>query len=364
MKKDLVWTIIGGGNGGQSVAGHLGLKGLNVRLYDIDQENVDIIDEQKGIRLVDGVVNGFGKIDFATTDLERVVSGADIIMIVAPALVHRYIAKDLAPVLSDGQIVFIHPGATCGALEFRNILREEKCAANVIISEAMSLIYACRSPKKGVASIKGIKNRLLVAAIPATETEQVVEKLNIAYPEIYAGKNVLETSFENINAMMHPGPTLLNTSMIESGRDWKYYYDGITPSIGNFLSGLDEERRKIGEAFGLELRPMAEWYDVLYDAKGSNLSEIVRNNKAYAEIAGQKKLDTRYVLEDIPMGLVPLASLGKLAGIKTERIETLIKLGEQLLQKDFKVNGRTLENLGLGEMNISDINQYLETGEM
>ena len=31
------------------------------------------------------------------------------------------------------------------------------------------------------------------------------------------------------NAMMHPAPTLLNTSLIESGRDWLYYRDGITP---------------------------------------------------------------------------------------------------------------------------------------
>lgn len=362
MKKELVWTIIGGGNGGQSVAAHLGYKGLDVRLYDIDQETVDIINQQKGINLVDGVVNGFGAIKFATTNLEKAVKDSDIVMVVVPALVHKVVAKDLAKVLEDGQIVFIHPGATCGALEFKNVLDEMNCEADVIISEAMSLIYACRSPKKGSASIKGIKNQLMVAALPANKTDEVVSKLNIAYPEIYAGKNVLETSLENLNAVMHPGPTLLNTSLIESNRKWKYYYDGITPSIGEFLVALDQERKEIGKAFGFELTGIAKWYEILYDATGDNLSEIVKNNKAYADIDGQKSLNTRYLLEDIPMGLVPLACLGRLAGANIEHIEILIRLGELLLEKEFSKEGRTLENLGLENMAIEEIENYLETG--
>jgi opine dehydrogenase len=62
------------------------------------------------------------------------------------------------------------------------------------------------------------------------------------------------------------------------------------------------------------------------------------------------------------MGLVPLASLGKLAGIDMERIETLIKLGELLLNQNFTQEGRNLENLGLDQMNIEEIEAYLETG--
>ena len=363
MKNKLTWTIIGGGNGGQSVAGHLGYKGLKVRVYDIDKETVKVINDQEGINLVDGVVNGFGPVEFATTDIEKAVSGADIIMVVVPALVHKNVALDLANILEDDQILFIHPGATCGALEFKKVITEKNPKSDVVIAEAMSLIYACRSPKRGTASIKGIKNKLMVAAIPSNKTKEVVKKLNIAYPEIYAGQNVLETSLENLNAVMHPGPTLLNTSLIESDRKWKYYYDGITPTIGKFLVALDKERKKIGKAFGFDLTEIKDWYDILYDATGDNLSEIVSNNKAYADIDGQKSLQTRYLLEDIPMGLVPLADLGRLAGVKIDHIESLINMGELLLEKDFSKEGRTLKNLGLDKMNISDIQKYLDTGK-
>jgi opine dehydrogenase len=335
--------------------------GFRVRLYDIIPETIQAIQEQGGIQ-VDGTVEGFGKLELATTDLQEALEGADMVVVVAPALAHANIAKACAPHLKDGQIIFIHPGATCGALEFRKVLDDQGCPADVVLAEANSLIYACRCPQPGHASIFGIKNQLMVAALPAKQSSHVVEMLQTALPQIYEGKNVLHTSLENPNAMLHPAPSLLNTSIIESGRDWLYYYDGITPSIGAYVEGLDTERQAIGKSLGLELTPLIPWFKIVYDAPGETVSEAVRNNKAYAGVKGQKTLRTRYVLEDIPMGLVPLASLGRALGIPMERTETIIKLGELLLNEDFSSSGRTLENLGLAGMGPKEIIHFAETG--
>lgn len=360
-QKKIEWAIIGGGNGGQSLSGHLSLMGFSVRLYDIFPETIEAISAQGGIE-VDGAVEGFGKIGLATTNIAEALDGADIVMIVAPALAHRAIAKDCAPHLVHGQIVFIHPGATCGVLEFKKVLEDEKCDAKVTIAEANSLLYACRSPRPGHASIFGIKNELMVTALPANENERVVKRLNAAFPQMYAGTNVLETSLSNPNAMMHPAPTLLNTSLIESGRNWLYYWDGITPSIGAFVEEMDKERLALARAFGLVLPSIREWYKAAYGADGGTLSEAVKRNKAYASVKGQKTLLTRYVLEDIPMGLVPMISFGKKFGIEVIRMETIVKLGELLIGKDLTKGGRTLENLGLAEMSLRDIQQFVETG--
>ncbi len=356
------WAVIGGGNGGQSLSGHLALMGFPVRLYDIFPETIDAINTQGGIQ-VDGAVEGFGKLELATTNLAEAIQEADIIMIVAPALAHAKIAKSCAPLLQDGQLVFLHPGATCGSLEFKKVLDDEGCNARITLSEANSLLYACRCPKPGHASIFGIKNTLMVAAFPATDNDTAVKRLQAAFPQMYAGKNVLETSLENLNAMMHPAPTLLNTSMIESGRDWLYYYDGITPTIGAYIEDMDKERLEIGNALGLELTPILKWYELMYDAKAETLSEAVKRNKAYAGVKGQKTLDTRYVLEDLPMSLVPEASLGQALGVPVERMEAIINIGSLLLGKDFVKTGRTLENLGFAGMNADQLVTYVETGE-
>ncbi len=360
--KNLKWAVIGGGNGGQSMAGHLAIMGFPVRLYDIVPETVEAIRAQGGIE-VNGVVTGFGKLDLATLVLEEAVDKADIIVVVTPALAHRAIAESCADHLTDGQIVVLHPGATGGALEFRKVLTDKGCAADVTVAETNSLIYACRTSKPGRASIFGVKQRLMAAALPADRTDTVLECLQAAFPQIYGGKNVLETSLSNPNAMMHPAPTLLNTSMIESGRDWLYYWDGITPSVGAFVEALDADRLAIGRALGIDLTPIVAWYAEAYGAEGGTLSEAVKRNPAYEGIKGQTSLETRYLLEDVPMGLVPLAALGDLVQADTRRIHIVIRMIEYLLGRDLTSNGRTLDNLGLGGMTVSQLQHYLETGE-
>ncbi|PLX29152.1 MAG: NADP transhydrogenase subunit alpha [Clostridiales bacterium] len=360
--KKTCWAVIGGGNGGHATAGHLGIMGFPVRLYDIVEETVDKLNEQGGIE-VEGHVKGFGKLEFATTDIKKALDGADIVMVVAPAIAHKAIAKTLAGSLSDGQILFIHPGATGGALEFKKVLEDEGCRADVLIGEAMSLIYAARLAETGRVRILGMKGELMVAAIPSNKTDSLLEKLNEAYPMMHPGKNVLQTSLENLNAVVHPGPSILNTSMIESGRDWKYYWDGLTPTIGDFAEQIDRERLSVGKIFGLGLKPILEWYVLEYSADGKTLTEAVRNTKAYGSIKGPERVDTRFLLEDIPMGLLPMVELGKLGGADTERMEAVIAMGGFLLGKDLKIGGRNLERLGLDGMSVEEINLYLETGK-
>ncbi len=360
-KKKLTWAIIGGGNGGQSLAGHLGLMGFPVKIYDIFPKTVDAIKTQGGIQ-VTGEVEGFGPVELATTNIADAIHDAEMVMIVAPAVAHCDIAEKCAPWLDDGQVVFIHPGATGGALEFWNVLKKHGCRKDLAVGESNSLIYACRSPQPGHTTILGIKKELMAAALPSKKTGRMVNMLNTAFPQIFAGTNVLETSLSNPNAMMHPAPTLLNTSLIESERDWLYYWDGITPSIGGFVEEMDQERLAVARAFGLDLPTIRKWYQLAYNATGETLSETVKNNPAYATVKGQKSLLTRYILEDIPTGLVPMIELGKLTGIETTRMETIVKLGELLTGKDFHKTGRTLPNLGLANMTVKEILQFLETG--
>jgi opine dehydrogenase len=355
------WTVVGGGNGGQAAAGHLAHMGFSVCLFDIFSETVDVISSQGGIQL-QGAVEGFGRLALATTDLHRALQAAEVVMIVAPATAHRTIAKNCAPFLRPDQIVFVHPGATGGALEVKHVLQAEGAPADVTVAESNSLLYACRSPRPGQVSIFGIKQELTVAAIPSVQTAPTVDLLRRAFPQMTAGINVMETSLSNPNAMMHPAPTLLNTSLIESDRDWLYYWNGITPAIGAFVEAMDQERVALARAFGLNLPTIRQWYRLAYGAEGATLSETVQNNPAYAQVKGQKSLRTRYLLEDIPMGLVPMVSLGGMLGVGVERMEAVVKLVEFLIQEDLTGPGRTVESLGLAGMSAGSIQHYLDTG--
>jgi opine dehydrogenase len=283
-------------------------------------------------------------------------------MVIAPATAHRHIAKALAPFLKDGQIIVLHPGATCGALEFYKVLADENCTARVTVGETNTLIYACRSSRPGQATIFGIKNKLLVAALPARESSNIADKLKSAYPQVHAADNVLVTSFDNTNPIVHPAPILLNTAVIESQREWLFYREGITPAVGAFLEAMDQERIAVGKALGVELWSCKDQYAIEYGVHARTLADAVGNTAAYADIKGPNCLETRYLLEDIPMGLVPLVAIGKSLNVSVQRMETIIKLGEFILGKDLTTNGRTLEKIGLSEMTAGEIRRFIETG--
>ena len=156
-------------------------------------------------------------------------------------------------------------------------------------------------------------------------------------------------------------------SWVESGKDFLYYHEGISDTIGKYIMKMDDERIGIGKVIGLKLGEdlfdINTQYDIEYHVKGNNLSDIVRGVDAYKGIYGPKTMKTRYIYEDIPMGLVPIAEIGKLVNKPVENIELIIELGEKLLNEDFKKTGRNLKNLGLEGMTGQQIVEYAESGE-
>lgn len=357
------WAVIGGGNGGHATAGHLALNNHKVRIYDIFDDTIDTISKQGGI-YVEGVINGFAKLELATTDIGQAITGADIVIVVAPAFAHREIAEKSAPYLKSNQKVLLHPGSTFGALEFLNVLRENGNYEEILVGETLSLLYATRIIEKGRVGIFGMKEQLPIATIPSYRGKEMVEDMSKAFPQMnHIAKNVFETSLQNLNAVMHPLPTILNTSMIESQRDWMYYYDGITESIGDLVCQLDNERINIGKALDIDLTDVRGMYRILYNAEGKNLTEQCRNVKAYAGVKGHTSVKTRYLLEDIPMGLMPMVSLGKMLGVDVSLMEATVKMAQAILHDDFNDKARTVENIGIAGMTKEELIEFVNTGK-
>ncbi|MGL5751230.1 MAG: NAD/NADP octopine/nopaline dehydrogenase family protein [Paraclostridium sp.] len=342
------------------MAGHLGVLGNEVKLFDVVQDTVDAINELGGIE-VTGAVNGFGKIELATTNIEEVIKGRDIIVVVLPSLYHESIARKCAPYLEDGQIVVLHPSASFAAFEFKRVLEEEGCTKDVIIAETSTLLYACRAYKPGFAEIYGVEEYVSVAALPANKNDRVMEVLNTAFTGFKVAKNVIQSSLENVNAMVHPGPTILNTSKIEGPEGFLYYIDGVTPSIAEYVDKMDQERLAIAKAVGLEIMDLKELYVKMYNAKGDNLYEIINSVEAYRGVNGQKSLRTRYLLEDIHNSLQPIASLGKKLGIKTDRMDAIINLCKLMLEGEF-IEGRTVDSLGIADLSVEELLNFVDNG--
>jgi len=363
------FCVLGAGHGGTAMAAHLSLMGFTVNLYNRSPERLRPIQLQGGIELIgsdlDNVPRGLATFDVVTDDIAAAVADTDLLMVVIPANGHAFIAEKVAPHLVDGQIIVLHPGRTGGALEVHNILRSHGVKADVIVAEAQTFIYASRSVNPAQTKIFRVKNNIPVAAIPAHRTPEVVKALRHAFPQFVPGDNVMKTSLDNIGAIFHPAVTVLNAARIESTHgEFDYYTEGITPTMSLILEELDKERVAVAEALGFRAMSAREWLYVAYDAAGPTLYEAIRANRGYDGIRAPKTLYTRYITEDIPMSLVPIASIGDMVGVPTPTIKAAIHLGSLLHKCDYWAEGRTVERLGLAGLSLKQIRRLILEGEL
>jgi len=356
-----VFCVLGAGHGGLAMAGHLALMGFEVRLYNRSPERLLPIQAMGGIA-VEGEIEGFGQVALATTDVAGAIRGAHVLLVVVPATAHRDIALTVAPHLVDGQCIVLNPGRTFGALEFRQVLTTAGVTAEVIVAEAQTLIYASRATNPGQVRIFRIKNSIPVAAIKAYRIPAVLQLLRPAYPQFVAGDNVFKTSFDNIGAVFHPALTVLNAGWIEDDAEFQFYIEGCTPSVARVLERLDAERVAVAEAVGFRAMTARQWLYFAYEATGRSLHEAMHANPGYRGIMAPTTLHMRYLLEDVPASLVPIASLGQMLGVPTPTIHAVIDLAGALLDMDFRTTGRTVERLGIAGMSVRDL-RLLAIGE-
>jgi opine dehydrogenase len=349
------------------MAAHLALMGFSVTLYNRTPEHIAIIQKRGGIELEsegEGGPHGFAKIERVTADIGEALEHSDVIMVVLPSSAHAEIAKACAKYLRDGHIVILHPGRTCGALEFSKVIRENDCIADVTIAEAETFIYASRSEGPARARIFGIKEAVPLAALPAKNTEKVLEVVNEAYPQFIDGGNVLHTGLNNMGAIFHPALTLLNAGWIETTHgDYQFYIDGVSPSVARMLEVLDRERVTVASALGLRARTSLEWLKLAYNTSGKDLHEAIHNQPGYYGIKAPSTLNHRYLFEDVPMSLVPIASLGIRYGVSVRGMKSIIRIANIIHSTDYWRRGRTVESLGLAHWSVSELTRFVQEGK-
>lgn len=355
------FCVLGAGPGGLAMAGHLALTGCKVNLFTRSEERLMPIRAAGGIR-VTGEVHGFATLNLLTTHVGEAVRDADVLMVVVPATAHRNIAHLVAPHIRDGQILVLNPGRTGGALEVAQVLRAKNPQARPYIAEAQTLLYASRLTNPGQVHVFGIKSSVPVAALPAYQIADILPVIRSALPQFIPGDNILKTSLDNIGAVFHPAITVLNAGRIEDTHgDFEYYVRGVTPAIASVLEAIDRERIAVTGALGIRAHTAREWLYLAYNAAGKTLLDAIQANPGYRGIRAVATVQHRYISEDVPMSLVPIASIGQMLGVPTPTIRAVIHLACIMHGVDYWTEGRTVQRLGIAGMSVKDI-RFLVVG--
>lgn len=357
-------AVLGAGHAGRGLASYLSMYGFDVSLYNRTITNVEKISKRGGIK-VQGLFEAFAYLPLVTDDIAKAIKDRDIIIVVVPAQAHTFFAKTLSPFLESGQTVLLMPGRTGGALEFARILSSQLDTDNILLGEAQTFSFVSRITGTDSVLISKVKNSTRVSAFPASHNRLFMRSLRRLPITFNMADDVMETSLDNVGAMLHPTPTILCAGLLESKEGgYNHYHDAISESVGRLVERMDAERISVSREFVSQSVSLLEWLRSTYDAEGTTLRECIRSIDTYDDIGSPSSLDHRYVLEDVPTGLVPLSYLGRLAGVETPAIDAVINLACQLYNHDFWSSGRNLRSLGLEGLNPSEVREYVRTGFM
>ncbi len=353
-------AIIGAGIGGVYLVAELGLAGHRLRLHDLDDARLADIRARGGVDVEPG---GLAPVERATTDLAEAVDGAEVIIIVTGGNAQETVARSLAPLMNQRQIILLIQGNTGGSLVVRRALGR----ADIDIAEMDN--YPFSNWRLGPTRIRPIvkKRWLQIAAFPGNRIGSVFERLSPLFPHAIAAPNVMHTGFTNANAMLHVANCVGNAGKIDRGENYKFYADGVTPSVARLYQAINAERVAVAAAVGAPVPSLEDWFDRTYGVRGADLSETCQllttnSDGPYQATGTPKSFEHKYITEDVPVGLMPMSALGAAAGVPTPAIDALIALVRAMTGKDFVAEARTLERMGLAGMNASEIRRVAERG--
>ncbi|MFU8794685.1 MAG: NAD/NADP octopine/nopaline dehydrogenase family protein [Dethiobacteria bacterium] len=390
-------AILGAGAVGKAQAADCALAGAKVHFCDLPpfSEKTLFGVKESGITFYGTQLNlhgfersGVARMEMVTEDVAEAVKGAGLVVVTTPAFGHQVFFEKLIPCLEDGMVIHIFPD-NFGSLLLRRVMRDAGCSKKVIIGGWSSSPYGSRVDIKGGVVLPRIRAyyraiTLRGAAMPMIDQEAFLESARYLGSMdcitknngVDSGDTALDIGFSNVNPVLHCPGTILGVGVMENwgviyGTDkyeYSIYSHAYCPSIAKVQYSFYLEQCAIADALGVGIQQFdkkqffhresilgAEYMGPDY--------EIPFDQQDYIQYGtGPHDINNRYITEDIPVGCHIYHQLGRIYGIQTPVIDSMINLANAMMETDYYKKGYTLEYLGLADKNKEELNSYLRMG--
>ncbi|MFP3550476.1 NAD/NADP octopine/nopaline dehydrogenase family protein [Paraburkholderia sp. SIMBA_049] len=362
-------SVLGGGHGCYAAVIDMIEKGHEVtwwrrdgaasaRLRELGALQVTDYRGQRRVPIGDGA--GMIRIVDELADATRT---AQLIVIPLPAITHESLAAQLAPLLTDGHVVYLPPG-TFGSYVFAKAMADADNTSRVAFAETGTLPYLVRKHGENDVVISAYATRLPTGVFPASAARWAMPLLKDAYPSIEPIEDALSGALMNAGPVIHPPLIMMNAGPLEHFASWDIHNEGTQPSIRSVTNALDAERMAVREALGYRAPhfPLADHY-------ASEGDEWMYGRGAHGKLTDsgdwREHIDLRthrYMLEDTRLGLSFIVSCGRWAGVPTPVAQGLLSIAGAAVGRDLYGEGRTLERLGLAGLSRAEMSALLANG--
>jgi opine dehydrogenase len=315
----------------------------------------------KGEALVaTGAVEGSFKVAVAAS-CQEAVQGAQAVLIALPAYGHKRVMDAAAPHLKPDQTVIISSHTSFSGLYLAKLLA--KRGISVPIVAWGTTVTAGRQTGDASVNVAVVRAKVDAAVLPVSATAPALALCKTLFGDRFIERpDMLAIALSNLNPQNHMGIALCNFTRMEKGEQWGQN-DNITTSVGNLLQALDAERLAIAAAVGHKVRTIQEHYHLSFHVPPGPVGEMSR---AIVSRGGDGKgpttIDTRYVLEDAPYGLLPTVLLGRLAGVEAPLHAAGVRIFSALYGRDLAAENDLLPELGLEAMDLARLRTLVRDG--
>jgi opine dehydrogenase len=345
-------AVIGAGNVGCALAADLGLRGVEVRLFNHSPGRLTAI-RAAGRITVTGEIEGYAAPALLTGSLEEAVDGAGVVAVTVPTASLPTYAATLARATTDEQLIWLNPGHSGGGLYLAAEMARAGRRGERTICQLTTASHISRLT--GPATVRVfLRSRASVAALPASHLEDCHQRLDALLPGQFGrADSVLEADLANLNAILHPPGMVCNAGWIEAtAGQFGFYAEGSGRAVAQVMDAIDHERLALARALGARAVPFAELFHQLGFTTGEQLHaggayHAIQHSELIRPIQSPPQLDHRYLHEDVGWGLVPWMHLAAAAGSPAPTITALTHLAGIVNGIDYPREGLTLERMGL-----------------
>lgn len=282
----------------------------------------------------------------------RLAAGAGAVLLVAPAFAHESLLEQLSPWLGPGTVVAAIPAR--GGLEYQ-VGDLAKRVPGLVVCGSQTLPWACRIEVFGQrVRVLGAKARVLVGCRPPSRAAEVARRLSawLGVRVVPAG-GLTAMTLANTGQILHPGLMYVHVKRLPrrplASGELPFFYQDAGEEGTRLVAALSAEVMALKEALlryreGLDLGAVVDIFAWLKEAyrdqieDDGDLARALASNRAYrgirlpvVEVPGgcRPDLESRYLTEDVPFGLLVTRGLAELAGVPTPVVDrVLAEVGE------------------------------------
>jgi opine dehydrogenase len=352
-------AIIGAGAIGFGGAAYLEQNGREPVIWSPSGRGTAALAEGKPLTAT-GAVTGEFHPSIAASCAEA-LKGAEAVLVAVPGNGHRLVFNAMAPHLKAGQIVLISGHLSFGALYLARRLAERGMSVPIVVWG--STVTTGRKRGDTEVNVGNLRKKVDIATLPLSAAARGLAICQALFGDRFVPRDdLLAIAVSNLNPQNHLGIALCNLTRMERGESWSQN-ENLTVAVGRLMEALDAERLAIAAKLGVAVRTIREHYSLSFNVPPGTVGEMARAMHERGDrTLGPTSLDTRYVLEDVPYGLVPTARLGRLVGAPAPLHEAGIAILSAAYGRDLAAENDLLPAIGFDRLSLDELRRLAREG--